>query len=96
MKRTEFTQPWLDALGSGEYKQGQHALECDSAYCCLGVAAKLMGAGFDDTFENYDAISTLLGMSKEERGKLITYNDGDGLTFHEIADEIEKMLEPAE
>lgn len=30
-------QKWDAALRSGEYKQGQHALENDGKFCCLGV-----------------------------------------------------------
>lgn len=30
-------KPWIEALESGEYKQGVGLLECDGHFCCLGV-----------------------------------------------------------
>lgn len=32
---------WVEALRSGEYKQGKSFLRQDNAYCCLGVACDL-------------------------------------------------------
>jgi hypothetical protein len=32
---------WLDALRSGNYKQGKEELCCNGMYCCLGVASEL-------------------------------------------------------
>jgi len=45
MRQTEWTNPWLEALESGEYVQGQERLVNldNDTYCCLGVAAKVMG-----------------------------------------------------
>jgi len=31
---------WLADLRSGKYPQGRRTLECDGAYCCLGVLQK--------------------------------------------------------
>lgn len=47
----EIKQKWIDALRSGEYKQGQFCLcsEADIgqyAYCCLGVLAKVLEDDF--------------------------------------------------
>ena len=39
--RSEIKQMWLDALRSGEYKQGQKALRTDDNFCCLGVLCDL-------------------------------------------------------
>ena len=39
--RVEIKQMWLDALRSGEYKQGQGALHIDHSFCCLGVLCDL-------------------------------------------------------
>ena len=34
-------EAWLQALRSGEYRQGQHALYWGEKYCCLGVLCDL-------------------------------------------------------
>ena len=42
----EWKDKWVEALRSGEYKQGQGSLfEHDNGgeYCCLGVLAEIMG-----------------------------------------------------
>lgn len=50
----KFKAKWLDALRSGEYKQGRGALKVERfhkttgkalkpEYCCLGVACKIVG-----------------------------------------------------
>lgn len=51
----EFTQKWLKALRSGEYKQTNYRLyrplstpAREAGYCCLGVAMHLLGAHKDD------------------------------------------------
>lgn len=45
MKRNTFTPnqiAWLEALESGEWKQGRERLRKGDAYCCLGVATKIV------------------------------------------------------
>src|SRR5688500_15014524 len=32
---------WVDALRSGDYKQGRHYLQADGKFCCLGVACQV-------------------------------------------------------
>jgi hypothetical protein len=41
MDKKEFRKKWVEALRSGQYKQGRKRLCCDGAYCCLGVACDL-------------------------------------------------------
>lgn len=44
IKRSEFIEKWLEALESGEYKQGQgylRRLNGKPKYCCLGVACEV-------------------------------------------------------
>jgi hypothetical protein len=33
----EIKEKWIEALQSGEYKQGQNSLKTDDGFCCLGV-----------------------------------------------------------
>lgn len=88
MKRTEFTQPWLDALRSGEYRQARGMMwDGLDGHCCLAVGLKVLGSNdFDDLFEGF-------GLESSDASNLIKMNDADKKTFPEIADEIEKMLE---
>lgn len=41
MNQAEARKVWVEALRSGEYKQGKRALRTGDAYCCLGVACDL-------------------------------------------------------
>lgn len=46
-----FKRKWVEALRSGEYKQGRSSLKQKSGdesykYCCLGVAAEIAGCKF--------------------------------------------------
>lgn len=47
-----FKKRWVEALRSGNYKQGLHRLvstsEKESVYCCLGVAGRLLGINDED------------------------------------------------
>lgn len=94
MKRTEHTQKWLDALRSGEYEQGRGFLELKGNYCCLGVAAAVVGIPTDESGENYERVRNALGISRQEQDDLTTLNDVYEKPFTEIADEIESILEP--
>jgi hypothetical protein len=49
---------WVDALRSGNYRQGIGRLRCADTYCCLGVLCDLYdrdqgGPGWDDGDQNY-------------------------------------------
>lgn len=39
----ELKKKWVDALRSGEYQQGRHALRSGNGYCCLGVLCEVLG-----------------------------------------------------
>ena len=94
MKRTEHTQKWLDALRSGEYKQGRECLFDSKGYCCLGVAGKLVDFPVHlDSLEVYEHIGKLYGLDELDRCKLAIMNDYQSKTFPEIADAIEQMLD---
>ena len=48
-------QNWINALRSGEYKQGTERLQNGGLYCCLGVACKV--AEKDMVKVKYDGIN---------------------------------------
>ena len=104
----EFKAKWVAALRSGEYKQGQKYLRTKSdAYCCLGVACKLLPVQWDGSASNnciqadgYSGVMptqhmTGIGLDEDAQNTLINMNDGaEGRThtFAEIADYIEANL----
>ena len=96
---------WVDALRSGDYKQGQGRL-CQSyddggvSYCCLGVYKKVVDNSTDKSLKSYEdkggaesAYNTLNGVfGYDFVMDLIDKNDIKGYTFKDIADYIEKEL----
>lgn len=103
----ELKAKWVEALRSGEYKQGfgrlrQQGEGAAVAYCCIGVLCEV--AGFKPHGDRYlderliplifslDAsTSRLLGLPSRVESSLITSND-NGSTFAEIADKIERSV----
>jgi hypothetical protein len=41
-------EEWIEALRSGEYRQGTDHLYNSGAYCCLGVLCRIAGAAFNE------------------------------------------------
>lgn len=94
----EFKEKWVNALRSGEYKQGKNALHNQffGTYCCLGVAedilkiksastACLVGDGFPEAIRGAASSNDLVAL-------LTNMNDNQGKSFSEIADYIEANL----
>lgn len=99
----EFKKKWIEALRSGEYRQGTHCLRSiENKYCCLGVACDLF-YGTNKWIENKEEylyeinnqkifsynLNQYIELSDKEMDDLMQLNDG-GKTFEEIADYIEK------
>lgn len=95
---------WVDALRSGQYKQGKHFLNVNGTFCCLGVLADLTGCGWEDRMavtESGDESSVLLSdhfdqyldfqLSTTTQDHLANRND-HGESFSQIADYIEEHL----
>ena len=100
-QQRELIIKWIEALRSGEYKQGKNNLYCDNAYCCLGVAGKLVNINLSEDEYNYFSIQKVYGLfnhsgqygiKKEwdwyQQPALSSDND-NGVSFNEIADLIE-------
>jgi len=58
MEQKNMLKKWVQALRSGEYKQGKGALRVNDRFCCLGVACDIFGAtwwhdgdSLDDRYE---------------------------------------------
>lgn len=96
----EIKEKWLEALRSGEYKQGREHLRDESnQFCCLGVLCDIVDPkGWTDAF-------SFRGSSGEPRTEdceeleitefvtdLVNMNDADEESFAQIADWIEVNL----
>ena len=102
----ELKKKWVDALRSGDYKQGRgHLRSARDAYCCLGVLAEISGMPNevgDDGYYKYGTNgcnSGLFGRADQLRlgvasvvGYLVSMNDEANATFPEIADYIDENL----
>ena len=107
--KEEIKDRWVEALRSGEYKQGKKALKMDGNFCCLGVLcdlhAKEVGGDWED-LQNRRAQRYFgcIGLppyevqywaeTKHSSGKEIAnLNDVQNYTFEQIADWIERNWE---
>lgn len=56
-----FAKRWVEALRSGEYKQGRGQLRRGNKFCCFGVACDLFDhdAWYDDSFDGQDQVLPL-------------------------------------
>lgn len=100
----EQRQLWVDALRSGEYKQGHGLLYNEKAdsYCCIGVGARVMFGvpnsqllnkalywKGEPIFEGNIALSSMMVEHEGNYRYLTALNDVEQLTFDQIADLIE-------
>jgi hypothetical protein len=99
----EFKAKWAEALRSGKYKQGQGELLTElNEYCCLGVAAMVLGVD-KGLLRNLGTLYDRILKTEVPRpihgscndnivvSKLTSMND-TGKSFSEIADWIEENL----
>ena len=94
----KYAEEWIEALESGEYKQGRNKLRTETTngneFCCLGVACEVMEKnGVHTDYEKYTAVPPLkviqlLGLKPTSRPmtSLVEWNDSERLTFKEIAE----------
>lgn len=79
---------WIKALRSGDFEQTTDQLryidnQGRQSYCCLGVLCQITGGPM-----SYNYLSTL-GLSENAKDACMVWNDGDELTFAQIADKLE-------
>lgn len=104
-QREENRRKWIEALRSGKYEQGNHALYENGKYCCLGVACEVLYGPSDDGvwfdrcgFAPDELVHDLglYGVDGPTRGARVsgwlslTAANDVGATFEEIADFIEQ------
>ena len=100
MMKIDMKAKWLEALRSGDYKQGRNALKQDGCFCCLGVLCDIIDPngwneyGHFDGDRNYlsSGVKETVGMTPWEVSQVADMNDCERKSFTEIADWIEKNL----
>lgn len=92
--KTELKKRWMKALRSGIFKQGRCALLSEGKYCCLGVLChitKIPVMSSNHTKSTpYDDERKILGLSNVQVDRFTAMNDGQRLSFKQIAKRIEK------
>lgn len=87
----EFKDATLAALRGGKYRQVRHTIGNfrTKTLCCIGVAAH--ANGLTDALALTIECANFIGLDERERENWIEWNDQKGLTFEQIADEIETL-----
>lgn len=98
---------WVDALRSGEYKQGMYALRKGNDFCCLGVLCdisdkfKWVQAGINSTYFKYGNEMSSLPEEVANWASLcrfsglitsLTQRNDNSVPFVDIANYIEENL----
>lgn len=98
---------WVEALKSGDFKQGKAVLLRDDRYCCLGVACEVVGEKnivnktllpltVEEKFRFRNEMGVLKHSKESRKGfayfNLAIANDA-GETFQAIAEFVEKFPE---
>ncbi len=91
----ELNRQWIKALRSGKYKQGRNNLHSHNTYCCLGVLQDTADVECTNTdfLQGENGRSCVKGLTSEKQMRLAEMNDS-GKNFQEIADWIEKYINP--
>jgi len=104
--KKEMKLKWIEALRSGKYHQTRSLLRDSNGFCCLGVLADIKGCswrpgivGDDPVFDGRSAKKEgaqylnedFAELTREQQHKFARMND-DGLSFNEIADNIQKTI----
>lgn len=90
--KPEYKAPGIAALRSGEFKQQRHGIGDAKIkkLCCIGVIASVAGIKEIGWTNLTNECANEIGLTEEERDKLVAMNDQDGKSFAEIADYIEE------
>lgn len=96
---------WIEALESGEYKQGRYQLcrhdeeSVTKSFCCLGVAREVFGGVEEDACGHLLSTARFIFTPAERfssvnetfEGTLIEMNDNQGYSFKAIASHLRKF-----
>lgn len=99
-----FRTDWINALRSGEYKQGKSCLysQRNDSYCCLGVAEKICGNNLEN-IKGYGYPSQVAGSKvplllkvigqRETLADIVSRMNDAQNDFNKIADWLEENTE---
>jgi hypothetical protein len=95
--KPEIKAKWVEALRSGEYKQGKGLLAEDNKFCCLGVLCEVSGMPYDHVrFFLPNEVKEWAGLDSRNpmlpTGDLLSDLNDNGKRFTTIANLIEKLL----
>lgn len=90
--KPELKTKWVEALRSGEFKQGMKRLRHGGRHCCLGVLCEIMGEPIRRGQEMPGTrVDEAAGFDGNEADNIAAMND-EGQPFTDIADWIEAHL----
>jgi hypothetical protein len=88
----DIKEKWVEALRSGEFKQGRGQFQSRGALCCIAVGFSIVAPSEDITRHTTACGMDALGLTEKQKNALVLMNDDDGKSFAEIADYIEANL----
>ena len=93
----EIKQKWLNALRSGEYKQGYGGLCDGTQFCCLGVLAHIQGMSREWLERNSGSIYDFgqdgpAAWPAYDQAEILSESNDAGTSFLDLANYIEKRL----
>lgn len=88
MANRENMQKWVDALRSGEFKQGKGHLRVNDTYCCLGVACELaLRDGVELPVEIHAAqCNHAVDLKEKHSGGMYEYDGGSSVLPKQVSD----------
>lgn len=92
-------EKWIQALRSGDYKQGRKQLSQFDSYCCLGVACDLAikeeiilsFSGSEGHLRSYPKVQEWIGLGSPGTNYALAALNDDGFSFDQIADLLEHL-----
>ena len=106
----QIKQKWVDALRSGDYKQGQDHLRTNSGFCCLGVLCDLYAkenqlewehSSYKDVYMFQDTVaflplSVIEWSDIADSNPLVNYEPGEICTLADLNDKGSTFIEIAD
>lgn len=69
---------WIEALESGEYKQGKKQLgDAKTGFCCLGVGCMVLGTAYQPEHDNSGDFADLVGLHTADADIFKIDKEGD-------------------
>ena len=83
---------WIPLLEVTDLPQCRNILRDGSAYCALGLGAKMLDRLHECTEHSLSAsVQKALGINEDTYELVVAWNDDDGLSFKEIAKRLRSL-----